>query len=81
LAVRPCENDRGLNQVGCIDAAQGSELDYVGVIVGQDLTYDFDAQPAALRDHSLSEWPHSQCPFFQNKCSEKMYNCFRAIRF
>jgi DUF2075 family protein len=33
----------GLGQVGCIYTAQGFEFDYVGVIVGTDLTYDFDA--------------------------------------
>ncbi|MHB0976460.1 MAG: DUF2075 domain-containing protein [Candidatus Aquicultorales bacterium] len=34
----------GINQVGCIYTAQGFEFDYVGVIVGPDLTYDFDGQ-------------------------------------
>ena len=31
----------GINQVGCIYTAQGFEFDYVGVIVGRDLVYDF----------------------------------------
>jgi DUF2075 family protein len=30
----------GMNQVGCIYTAQGFEFDYVGVIVGTDLTFD-----------------------------------------
>jgi DUF2075 family protein/phage repressor protein C with HTH and peptisase S24 domain len=34
----------GLNQVGCIYTAQGFEFDYVGVIFGEDLVYDFDKQ-------------------------------------
>jgi hypothetical protein len=34
----------GLEQVGCIYTAQGFEFDYVGVIWGQDLTYDLDTQ-------------------------------------
>jgi len=34
----------GMDQVGCIYTAQGFEFDYVGVIVGKDLVYDFDAQ-------------------------------------
>lgn len=34
----------GLNQVGCIYTAQGFEFDYVGVIFGEDLIYDFDKQ-------------------------------------
>ena len=32
----------GIEQVGCVYTAQGFEFDYVGVIFGMDLTYDFD---------------------------------------
>ena len=32
----------GLDQIGCVYNIQGFELDYVGVIWGKDLTYDFD---------------------------------------
>jgi DUF2075 family protein len=32
----------GMNQVGCIYTAQGFEFDYVGVIFGRDLTFDFE---------------------------------------
>jgi len=31
---------KGINQVGCIFSAQGFEVDYVGVIMGPDITYD-----------------------------------------
>lgn len=34
----------GINQVGCVYTAQGFEFDYVGVIFGDDLIYDFDNQ-------------------------------------
>ena len=34
----------GINQVGCVYTAQGFEFDYVGVIFGDDLIYDFDKQ-------------------------------------
>jgi hypothetical protein len=34
----------GINQVGCVYNIQGFELDYVGVIWGKDLVYDFDRQ-------------------------------------
>jgi len=34
----------GINQVGCVYTAQGFEFDYVGVIFGEDLVYDFDQQ-------------------------------------
>ena len=45
----------GIDQVGCVYTAQGFEFDYVGVIFGPDLTYDFDAQgwrgnPASSHD-------------------------------
>lgn len=32
----------GLNQVGCVYTAQGFEFDYVGIIFGRDLRYDWD---------------------------------------
>jgi len=32
----------GINQVGCIYTAQGFEVDYIGVIWGNDLAYDLD---------------------------------------
>jgi len=34
----------GINQVGCVYTAQGFEFDYVGLIFGKDLVYDFDQQ-------------------------------------
>jgi uncharacterized protein len=43
----------GIDQVGCVYTAQGFDFDYVGVIFGPDLTYDFDAQGwTAHRDRS-----------------------------
>lgn len=34
----------GIDQIGCIYTAQGFEFDYVGVIFGKDLIYNFDEQ-------------------------------------
>lgn len=34
----------GIEQIGCVYTAQGFEVDYVGVVWGKDLVYDFDAQ-------------------------------------
>ena len=34
----------GIKQIGCIYTAQGFEFDYVGVIFGNDLVYDFEKQ-------------------------------------
>ena len=34
----------GVNQIGCVYTIQGFELDYIGVIIGNDLVYNFDEQ-------------------------------------
>ena len=41
-APKWASDDNGINQIGCIYTAQGFEFDYVGVIVGKDLSYDLD---------------------------------------
>jgi hypothetical protein len=59
-------DSNGINQVGCIYTAQGFEFDYVGVIFGNDLTYDLkggswighkenshDSQVKRSKDHFL----------------------------
>lgn len=35
-----CNQNEGVNQVGCIHSIQGWETDYVGVIIGPDLMWD-----------------------------------------
>ena len=46
----------GIDQVGCVYTAQGFEFDYVGVIVGLDLTYDPDkADWVGHRDRSCDK--------------------------
>ncbi|WP_410510105.1 DUF2075 domain-containing protein [Methanosarcina hadiensis] len=37
-------NPNGINQIGCIYTIQGFEFDYVGVIFGTDLVYNFESQ-------------------------------------
>jgi len=34
----------GVNQIGCVYTIQGFEFDYVGIIFGKDLVYNFDTQ-------------------------------------
>ncbi|MBN1060202.1 DUF2075 domain-containing protein [Clostridium botulinum] len=41
-APKWAHDKNGINQIGCIYTAQGFEFDYVGVIIGKDLTYDLD---------------------------------------
>jgi Uncharacterized conserved protein len=38
-------NPRSFEEVGCIHTAQGLEFDYVGVLIGKDLTYDKASWP------------------------------------
>lgn len=44
----------GINQIGCIYSAQGFEFDYAGVIIGPDLTYDFDTE--SWKGHPSKSW-------------------------
>jgi uncharacterized protein len=41
-AVLWANDPAGIDQVGCVYTAQGFEFDYVGLIFGRDLRYDFD---------------------------------------
>lgn len=45
----------GINQVGCVYTAQGFEFDYVGVIFGPDLRYNFDRQAWEGRPESSAD--------------------------
>jgi uncharacterized protein len=38
------DDPNGINQVGCVYNAQGFDFDYVGIIFGPDLRYNFDSQ-------------------------------------
>lgn len=43
---------KGISQIGCIYTAQGFEFDYVGVIFGNDLVYDFQSgQWKGIKEH------------------------------
>lgn len=35
-------NPKGFDQIGCIYSCQGFEFDYIGIIFGNDIFYDFD---------------------------------------
>jgi DUF2075 family protein len=52
-------NDGSIDQVGCVRTTQGLEFDYVGVIIGDDLRYQYsvvvtDHTKRAKSDKSLS---------------------------
>jgi phage repressor protein C with HTH and peptisase S24 domain len=66
----------GINQVGCIYTAQGFEFDYVGVIFGEDLVYDFDKQEWVGDTSSSSD---SIVKRSKNKFVDLVKNTYRVL--
>ncbi|MCR4863910.1 MAG: DUF2075 domain-containing protein [Bacteroidales bacterium] len=52
-------NPNSFDQVGCIHTAQGLEFDYVGVLIGRDLTYDKDSGRILTNKAQISRDDHS----------------------
>lgn len=66
----------GINQIGCIYTAQGFEFDYVGVIFGDDLLYNFESQdweghPENSRDPTANR--------SKDKFTEFVKNTYRVL--
>jgi uncharacterized protein len=66
----------GINQVGCIYTAQGFEFDYVGVIFGEDLVYDFDMQEWIGNSSKSSD---SVVKRSKNKFVDLVKNTYRVL--
>ena len=67
---------KGIDQIGCVYTAQGFEFDYVGVIFGNDLVYNFDDQKWHGR------LTHSKDPAFRGaniKFAEFVKNTYRVL--
>lgn len=47
-------NPNSFEEVGCIHTAQGLEFDYVGVIIGKDLTYDVSTEKIKTNKSAIS---------------------------
>lgn len=47
-------NPNSFEEVGCIHTAQGLEFDYVGVIIGKDLTYDENSGKVITNQQAIS---------------------------
>lgn len=61
----------GIDQVGCVYTAMGFEFDYVGVIFGSDLVYNFDTQswdghPEMSKDRTVRSAKSSFTDFVKN---------------
>ena len=48
-------NPRSFEEVGCIHTAQGLEFDYVGVLIGKDLTYDVESGRVLTNKNAISK--------------------------
>jgi DUF2075 family protein/DNA replication protein DnaC len=84
-ASRWSRDPNGINQIGCIYTAQGFEYDYIGVIVGKDLIYDFDAhqwrgQTEHCADSTLRNTKDKFVDFIKNRyrvlLSRGMKGCY-----
>jgi phage repressor protein C with HTH and peptisase S24 domain len=66
----------GIDQIGCVYTAQGFEFDYVGVIFGNDLVYDFDGQ----RWNGIKENSHdSAVRRAGDRAAELIKNTYRVL--
>jgi hypothetical protein len=66
----------GINQIGCIYTAQGFEFDYVGVVVGTDLTYNLDEQKWIGHRESSFDAPVRRA---QDKFIDLVKNTYRVL--
>mgnify|MGYP001269051943 CR=1 FL=1 len=62
---------KGIGQIGCIYTAQGFEFDYIGVIIGKDLTYHFESNewkgnPSASHDPAIRNCKNSFLALIKN---------------
>lgn len=68
----------GINQTGCIYSAQGFEFDYVGVIIGPDLVYDYvnDCLKGKKKNNFEREIQHCKD---DNEADRLIRNCYRVL--
>ena len=52
-------NPKSFEEVGCIHTAQGLEFDYVGVLIGKDLTFDKTSSCVVTNKTAISRDDHS----------------------
>lgn len=62
---------RGIDQIGCVYTVQGFEVDYIGVIWGPDLRYDWQVgnwrgDPKASHDRALKQARDGFLPLIKN---------------
>lgn len=80
-------NDSSIDEVGCIHTCQGLELDYVGVIIGEDLAFDgsrlfTDPSKRAKTDQSLKGYKkeRKENPISaDSKADELIRNTYRTL--
>ncbi len=69
-------NESGMNQMGTVYTAQGFEFDYIGVIIGPDLAYNFDKQQwEGHTEHSSDSMVRRS----KDKFTEMVKNVYRVL--
>ena len=79
--------ESSVNEVGCIHTSQGLELDYIGVIIGDDLRYEdgkviTDVSERAKTDRSVFGWKkgmRENPEYMKKKVDEIIRNTYRTL--
>ena len=79
--------EHSVNEIGCIHTSQGLELDYIGVIIGDDLRYEngeiiTDVTQRAKTDQSVRGWKkgmREDPEAIQKKVDEIIRNTYRTL--
>lgn len=66
-------------QIGCIHTCQGLEVDYMGVIIGDDLFYDDNTVYSNLKKRAKDDFSIRNCSNNKNKIDEIIRNTYRVL--
>ena len=70
----------GLKQIGCIHTSQGLEFDYVGVIIGSDLTFDPDRKSLIASYDDYKDRPGKKGLRYKNReLTELICNIYKTL--
>lgn len=71
-----CNQNEGVNQIGCIHSIQGWETDYVGVIIGPDLTFNKEKKCLTYNPNGNN---HNLTPKWTEKNDQLIKNTYRVL--
>jgi uncharacterized protein len=68
-----------INEVGCIHTTQGYDLNYVGVIIGPELDYDFDTKKLIIIKENYKDKAGKNTIQDENVLQEFILNIYKTI--